>query len=697
MNNNNMNFQQNFINPYQFNLNNNNNNSIFNQPPFIFNNNINNINNFNNMNYMNDMNNNCNYNNQNQISNNLINNQETIEYHINFKLDHNISYFMIEKNETEVKELLEKFLLKIMTHEYFSFSSVYEIQFLYKEKIIKFNYLFLTIKEYFKDDHNPTIIVNDVNNIFKVYYVTFVVNNGLFIKNYLVYHERRFGLVLIIFNEDIHEEFPYIKEIKSYLYNNTILDIYNVKTCGEIFKNQYNPIIYVLEKDYLFDNQPIIVEFISINGFKHQIKINKYKTIDDLLVKFCEETETELGCDIMFLYNCIKLKYNDRTPVGVLFGCDFEPRIVINDINNLIGQINITFEINCEEKYELIIKKGKKMKELLEAFLEEQGFYESFYYKNKNDLKLLYNENDIEFSDEKNIGEYFSKDINPKIIIIDKKNLLKSYYNITFQTKNESKIILKANPKGLIEHYIGKYINKIDIYPILYHETKFFYNETRINLEDYSLSVEDYFKSDMNPIIIDSNNLLDSKPFNFTFFTFQTINRNKITRMINYGSVVTIDFLLKQYLYTIDHPELINTDEIKFLFNSKYLKFGDETFLDEYFKNEHNPTIFVIYYINFSLRPKKINIVVDISGMGLEDRHFCLSANKGETMEYIFKKFFYCNFIGPELIGNNHIIFIYNGKKINSSQKENEIFGGNVTVKIIMICDNNIYFSPKNK
>ena len=377
MNNNNMNFQQNFINPYQFNLNNNNNNSIFNQPPFIFNYNINNINNFNNMNNMNDMNNNCNYNNQNQISNNLINNQETIEYHINFKLDHNISYFMIEKNETEVKELLEKFLIKIMN---FSFPSIYEIQFLYKEKIIKFNYLFLTIKEYFKDDHNPTIIVNDVNNIFKVYSVTFVVNNGLFIKNYLVYHDRLFGEVLIIFNKDIHEEFPYIEEIKSYLYNNTILDINNVNTstCGEMFKNQYNPIIYLLEKDYLFDNQPIIVDFISINGFKHQIKINKCKTINDLLIKFCEETETELSCDIMFLYNCIKLKYNDRTPVGKLFKCDFKPRIIINDINNLIGQINITFEINCEEKYELIIKKGKKMKELLEAFLDYKVFMNLF-------------------------------------------------------------------------------------------------------------------------------------------------------------------------------------------------------------------------------------------------------------------------------------------------------------------------------
>ena len=147
MNNNNMNFQQNFINPYQFNLNNNNNNSIFNQPPFIFNYNINNINNFNNMNNMNDMNNNCNYNNQNQISNNLINNQETIEYHINFKLDHNISYFMIEKNETEVKELLEKFLIKIMN---FSFPSIYEIQFLYKEKSSNLIICFLLLKNILK-------------------------------------------------------------------------------------------------------------------------------------------------------------------------------------------------------------------------------------------------------------------------------------------------------------------------------------------------------------------------------------------------------------------------------------------------------------------------------------------------------------------------------------------------------------------
>ena len=110
---------------------------------------------------------------------------------------------------------------------------------------------------------------------------------------------------------------------------------------------------------------------------------------------------------------------------------------------------------------------------------------------------------------------------------------------------------------------------------------------------------ENYFKNDINPIIIDSNNLLDSKSINITF---QAINGYKSTRIINYGSVVTIDFLLKQYLYTIDHPELINTNEIKFLFNSKYLKFGDETILDEYFKNEHNPTIFVIYYIESSLK-----------------------------------------------------------------------------------------------
>ena len=698
MNNNNMNFQQNFPIPFQFNLNNNNN--IFNPPPSIFNNmnNMNDINNFNNMNglmnpnmiannnYMNFCNNmnmnNCNnnYNNQSQINDNLFNNQETTEYHINFKLDHDISYLIIEKDETEIKELIIR--------KNFSFPSIYEIQFLYKEKIIKFNYMFLTIKEYFKDDHNPTIIVNDVNNIFKVYSATFVINS-VFNRNYLVNHDIKFFYLIIEFIKNMHEEFPGIKEIeiKKYLYNGIIYDMKNQTsflTCGEIFKNQYNPIIYILEQDYLNDTQPIIVDFESTNGFKHQITINKYKTINALLIKFYEETDTEIGCDITFIHNCSKLEHSDSTPVGKFFKFDFKPSIIIVDVRNLIGQINITFEINCEEKYELIIKKGKKMNELLEAFLEEYACYESFYYKNKNDIKLLYNENDIEFSNEKYIGEYFSKDINPKIIVIDKKNLLKSYYNITFQTKNDTKIIVKANPKNSIKGHIKKYINN-DIYPILFHEAKFFYNGTKINLEDYSLSIENYFKNDMNPIIIDSNNLLDSKPINSTF---QAIRGDKFTRIINYGSIANIDFLLRQYLYTIDYPELINTDEIKFLFNSKYLKFGDETYLDEYFKNEHNPTIFVMYYVKPSLKQIKINIIFYIE---LLCRQFCLNVNRGETIEYILKKFFYCYFIGPKLIGNNHIIFLYNGQRIKYNQKEDEIFGGKDMAKIIVICDNDIY------
>ena len=389
MNNNNMNFQQNFPIPFQFNLNNNNN--IFNPPPSIFNNmnNMNDINNFNNMNglmnpnmiannnYMNFCNNmnmnNCNnnYNNQSQINDNLFNNQETTEYHINFKLDHDISYLIIEKDETEIKELLEKYISKIIRKN-FSFPSIYEIQFLYKEKIIKFNYMFLTIKEYFKDDHNPTIIVNDVNNIFKVYSATFVINS-VFNRNYLVNHDIKFFYLIIEFIKNMHEEFPGIKEIeiKKYLYNGIIYDMKNQTsflTCGEIFKNQYNPIIYILEQDYLNDTQPIIVDFESTNGFKHQITINKYKTINALLIKFYEETDTEIGCDITFIHNCSKLEHSDSTPVGKFFKFDFKPSIIIVDVRNLIGQINITFEINCEEKYELIIK---KMNELLEAFLEE--------------------------------------------------------------------------------------------------------------------------------------------------------------------------------------------------------------------------------------------------------------------------------------------------------------------------------------
>ena len=47
--------------------------------------------------------------------------------------------------------------------------------------------------------------------------------------------------------------------------------------------------------------------------------------------------------------------------------------------------------------------------------------------------------------------------------------------------------------------------------------------------------------------------------------------------------------MLKKYLLRIDHPELINSNKIYFLYNAVPMKFGDQTV----FKGTQNPKIVV--------------------------------------------------------------------------------------------------------
>lgn len=100
-------------------------------------------------------------------------------------------------------------------------------------------------------------------------------------KIILVNNDVLFFKLLTIFNWDMHKEFPDIEEIKTYLYNGTIYDTKNVNssTCGDIFKNQYNPIIIILEKDYylLIINQLLLIlyQLMSLNIKLQLIKIKQ--------------------------------------------------------------------------------------------------------------------------------------------------------------------------------------------------------------------------------------------------------------------------------------------------------------------------------------------------------------------------------------------------------------------------------------
>ena len=56
---------------------------------------------------------------------------------------------------------------------------------------------------------------------------------------------------------------------------------------------------------------------------------------------------------------------------------------------------------------------------------------------------------------------------------------------------------------------------------------------------------------------------------------------------------ITVDKALRKYLDIIGKPELANSDKISFLFNAAKLKFGDNTPIQNFFKNISNPKVVV--------------------------------------------------------------------------------------------------------
>ena len=55
----------------------------------------------------------------------------------------------------------------------------------------------------------------------------------------------------------------------------------------------------------------------------------------------------------------------------------------------------------------------------------------------------------------------------------------------------------------------------------------------------------------------------------------------------------TVDRALRKYLEVIGKSNLVNSDKISFLYNAAKLKFGDDTLLQNFFKNISNPKVVV--------------------------------------------------------------------------------------------------------
>ena len=74
---------------------------------------------------------------------------------------------------------------------------------------------------------------------------------------------------------------------------------------------------------------------------------------------------------------------------------------------------------------------------------------------------------------------------------------------------------------------------------------------------------------------------------------FRTTQGSTTNLLLEYGT--TIDKMLEIYLNRVGRPELYRekTDRIAFLFNSFKIRFGDQTPIEKFFENTHNPKIVV--------------------------------------------------------------------------------------------------------
>ena len=103
-----------------------------------------------------------------------------------------------------------------------------------------------------------------------------------------------------------------------------------------------------MAKNQIQDSSPeppgpkINIIFNTTQGTTHNIPISHGTTIDEALKYYLKRVgRPDLINDnsnkICFLYNATKLKFGDTTPVEQFFKGSFMPKVVVNDINNLIG------------------------------------------------------------------------------------------------------------------------------------------------------------------------------------------------------------------------------------------------------------------------------------------------------------------------------------------------------------------------
>ena len=98
------------------------------------------------------------------------------------------------------------------------------------------------------------------------------------------------------------------------------------------------------QQEDLGDGPKINVIFKTTQGVTHTLVYNYGTTVDEVLQKYLKRVNrADLINDeqnkgkICFLFNAAQLKFGDQTTIENFFKGISNPKVVVNDVNNLIG------------------------------------------------------------------------------------------------------------------------------------------------------------------------------------------------------------------------------------------------------------------------------------------------------------------------------------------------------------------------
>ena len=322
-----------------------------------------------------------------------------------------------------------------------------------------------------------------------------------------------------------------------------------------------------------------------------------------------------------------------------------------------------------------------------EEYFKKIGHYH-LYHKDK--IQFMYHGQQIIFSDNITVGQYFLNESNVTIFVNDLYNLFfinwEQTRNISFIFNNNYKDVIAFKNKDTLGNILKRYLLEIGHSGLLelmrQPDISLFYNSQQIQPEDKT-TIGEFFLNDNNPIIfiVDNRNLIS-----LIYVTFKTTQGNILSFNFNYRK--SIDLLLTKYLCEIDKPEFIGkNDKIVFLYKARPIKFGDKTTVINFFVNDYNPIILVMDTDNLlsykDIKKKNINFQRDTG------RKNNIVVNYGTTVEQSIKKYLYR--IGRiELIeywdseNRKRIIFTARSNSINFEQSLVEkYFNNNEKVQVL--------------